>query len=145
MKAAFNPGRFQWRRGLSHSVVALTLGVTSILEVEAWELGCRSEAMRTEIVSTYCSALMYWSSWGLQVTLPIRTPVWMSLNCRPRFSPVMVNMVPPCLGPVSGNSWLGRTDDRGHMLSQNNVWRYHSPKAVHHSLSTVRRRKWQFT
>ena len=66
--------------------------------------GAKQRDRHSEEKDTHCSALMYCSSTGLQATLPMRTPVWMSLNCRPRFSPVMVNMVPPCLGPVSGNS-----------------------------------------
>lgn len=53
---------------------------------------------------THLSALTYSSSIGTQGTFPSRTPVIMSLNCRPRFSPVMVSLVPPCRGPVSGNS-----------------------------------------
>lgn len=54
----------------------------------------------------YFSALTYSSSTGKQGTLPTLTPIWISLNCRPRFSPRMVTLVPPCRGPVSGDSWV---------------------------------------
>ena len=53
---------------------------------------------------TYLSALTYSSSIGTQGTFPNLTPIWMSLNCRPRFSPQMVTLVPPWRGPVSGNN-----------------------------------------
>lgn len=63
---------------------------------------------------TYLSALTYSSSTGTQGTLPSLTPIWMSLNCRPRFSPRMVTLVPPWRGPVSGNNWTKeREEDRG--------------------------------
>lgn len=52
----------------------------------------------------YCSALMYSLSTGLHSTLPTCTPSRTSSNRRPRFSPVMVSLVPPCRGPVSGDS-----------------------------------------
>lgn len=55
--------------------------------------------------STHLSALTYSSSTGTQGTLPSLTPIWMSRNCRPRFSPRMVTLVPPWRGPVSGNNW----------------------------------------
>ena len=57
---------------------------------------------------TYLSALTYSSSTGTQGTLPSLTPIWMSLNCRPRFSPRMVTLVPPWRGPVSGNNWINK-------------------------------------
>lgn len=57
-----------------------------------------------KVAETHCSALIYSSSMGWQSTLPSRTPFWMSRKCRPRFSPMMVSRVPPCLGPVSGKS-----------------------------------------
>lgn len=53
---------------------------------------------------THCSALMYSLSTGLHSTLPTRTPSRTSSKRRPRFSPVMVSRVPPCRGPVSGES-----------------------------------------
>ena len=53
---------------------------------------------------THCSALMYSLSTGLHSTLPTRTPSRTSSNRSPRFSPVMVSRVPPCRGPVSGDS-----------------------------------------
>lgn len=56
----------------------------------------------------YLSALTYSSSTGTQGTLPSLTPIWMSLNCRPRFSPRMVTLVPPWRGPVSGNNWINK-------------------------------------
>lgn len=59
--------------------------------------------------STHLSALTYSSSTGTQGTLPSLTPIWMSRNCRPRFSPRMVTLVPPWRGPVSGNNW--RTEE----------------------------------
>lgn len=57
---------------------------------------------------TYLSALTYSSSTGTQGTFPSLTPIWMSLNCRPRFSPRMVTLVPPWRGPVSGNNWTNK-------------------------------------
>ena len=57
---------------------------------------------------TYLSALTYSSSIGTQGTLPNQTPIWMSLNCRPRFSPRIVTLVPPWRGPVSGNNWTNK-------------------------------------
>lgn len=64
--------------------------------------------------STHLSALTYSSSTGTQGTLPSLTPIWMSRNCRPRFSPRMVTRVPPWRGPVSGNNWRdgGRRTER---------------------------------
>lgn len=53
---------------------------------------------------THRSALTYSSSIGMQGTLPNLTPIWMSLNCRPKFSPRIVTRVPPWRGPVSGNN-----------------------------------------
>lgn len=53
---------------------------------------------------THCSALMYSLSMGMHITFPTRTPERTSSNFRPRFSPIMVKRVPPCRGPVSGNS-----------------------------------------
>lgn len=53
---------------------------------------------------THCSALIYSLSMGLHSTLPTRTPSCTSSKRRPRFSPMMVSRVPPCRGPVSGDS-----------------------------------------
>lgn len=65
----------------------------------------RGDAERAQpSLGTYCSALMYSLSMGMHITLPTRTPQRTSSNLRPRFSPVMVRRVPPCLGPVSGDS-----------------------------------------
>ena len=58
------------------------------------------------------SALMYSPSIGWHGTLPTRTPFWMSWKTRPRFSPEIVSQVPPCLGPVSGDSWRERERER---------------------------------
>lgn len=62
---------------------------------------------------TYLSALTYSSSTGTQGTLPSLTPIWMSRNCRPRFSPKMVTLVPPWRGPVSGNNWTNKRMEDG--------------------------------
>lgn len=85
---------------------------------------------------THLSALTYSSSMGTHGTFPSRTPVWMSLNCRPRFSPRMVTLVPPWRGPVSGNNWNKRNDrknnqqemmkEKGHNTTKlhntHNIW-----------------------
>lgn len=65
--------------------------------------GCRGASPARQ-GCTHCSALMYSLSTGLHSTLPTRTPSRTSSKRRPRFSPVMVSRVPPCRGPVSGNS-----------------------------------------
>lgn len=107
-----------WKRV---AVLCLALSVTSISDKYKQEgIVSESKDMKKKILSTYCSALMYWSSWGLQATLPMRTPVWMSLNCRPRFSPMMVSMVPPCLGPVSGDS-CGRNKWKRTSFNQDSI------------------------
>lgn len=64
----------------------------------------RPQALITHPSLPYCSALMYSLSTGLQSTLPTCTPSRTSSKRRPRFSPVMVSRVPPCRGPVSGDS-----------------------------------------
>lgn len=53
---------------------------------------------------------MYSLSKGLHSTLPTRTPSRTSSKRRPRFSPKIVSLVPPCRGPVSGDSY-GKTED----------------------------------
>lgn len=63
-----------------------------------------SQASPAHLGGTHCSALIYSLSTGLHSTLPTRTPSCTSSKRRPRFSPIMVSRVPPCRGPVSGDS-----------------------------------------
>lgn len=103
----------------------LDLYVTSIPRMKAYVWVWVSVLVHLHWLNTtaYLSALMYSSSTGMQGTLPTRTPIWISLNCRPRFSPRMVTLVPPWRGPVSGNSWMKDNERQkmGHR-GRNIIW-----------------------
>lgn len=88
--------------------------------------------------STHLSALTYSSSTGTQGTLPSLTPIWMSRNCRPRFSPRMVTLVPPWRGPVSGNNWRDGGRRKGEEDAECFIFTRLLPKQVHSHTHTFR-------